>query len=210
MKKTILVTLLLLITISAFAQKKEKIKGNREVTTVIYEIDPFTTLVVNEELEITLINGSTPQVEVITDDNLHEIFNIDVVDGTLTISTSKEIRSSKKLEVFVTISEDLERIHAEGKAELKSMTTLNINKAEINVMGDAEVNLKIKSDSLAINGYRKSRQEYEIHTNELILTAFEDAKIKATVNATKVTSQVEFAAVSVQGKTDVLYLKFQS
>ena len=207
MKKTILVTLLLLITISAFAQKKEKIKGNREVTTVIYEIDPFTTLVVNEELEITLINGSTPQVEVITDDNLHEIFNIDVVDGTLTISTSKEIRSSKKLEVFVTISEDLERIHAEGKAELKSMTTLNINKAEINVMGDAEVNLKIKSDSLAINGYRKSRQEYEIHTNELILTAFEDAKIKATVNATKVTSQVEFAAVSVQGKTDVLYLE---
>jgi hypothetical protein len=207
MKHYIFTAFLLFITISTFAQKKERIKGNREVTTVIYELDPFTTLVVTEDLEIILINGNTPQVEISTDENLHEVFAIEVVDGTLSISTTKEIRSSKKLAIFVTVSDSLERIHVEGKAELKSLTTLNMKKVEINVMGDAEVDLKIKSDSLAINGYGKSDQRYEIHTNELILTAFEESNIKAKINATKVTSQVEFAEIILEGQTDILYLE---
>ncbi|WP_298421363.1 DUF2807 domain-containing protein [uncultured Kordia sp.] len=207
MKHYIATAFLLFITISTFAQKKEKIKGNREVTTVIYELDPFTTLEIKEELEIVLINGTTPQVEVNADENLHEVFNIDVIDGTLSISTSKQIRSHKKLEIFVTISKDLERIHVESEAEIKSLTTLNINKAEINVMEDAELDLKIKSDSLAINSFGKAEQRYEIDTKELILTAFEDANVKAKVNATKVTSQVEFANVQFEGQTDSLFLE---
>lgn len=207
MKKYILTALCLFVTLSTFAQKKEKIKGNREVTTVIYEIDPFTTLEVKEELEIVLLNGETPKVEVIADENLHEIFNIDVVDGTLSISTSKQIRSSKKLEIYVTISKSIERIHAENEAELKSATTLNIDKAEINVMGKAEVDLRIMSDSLAINGFGKTKQRYEITSRELIVTAFEDAEIQANVNATKVTSQVEYGNVQLKGQTDVLYLE---
>ena len=207
MKTYIITTIFLLTTCFSFAQKKEKIKGNRNVTTVIYELDPFTTLEVKEDLEIVLINGTTPQVEVNADENLHEVFSIDVVDGTLSISTSKQIRSHKKLEIFVTISEDLQRIYVESDAELKSMTTLNINKAEINAMGSAELDLRIKSDSLAINSYGKTKQTYEIDTRELILTAFEDAKIKANISATKVTSQVEFGNVKVEGQTDSLFLE---
>ncbi|MBC8755084.1 DUF2807 domain-containing protein [Kordia sp. YSTF-M3] len=207
MKHHIITTFLLFVTISTFAQKKEKIKGNREVTTVIYELDPFTALEVKEALEITLINGTSPQVEVITDENLHEVFSIEVVDGTLSISTTKDIRSRKKLEIFVTISDSLQHIHVESEAELKSLTTLNINKAEINVMGDAEVDLKIKSDSLAINSFGNAEQQYQINTNELILTAFEDSNIKANVTATKVTSRVEFAEVLLEGQTDSLFLE---
>ncbi len=207
MKHYILTAFLLLVTISTFAQKKEKIKGNREVTTVIHELDPFTSLDVKEALEITLINGTSSQVEISTDENLHEVFSIEVVDGTLSISTTKEIRSSKKLEIFVTISDSLQRIHVEGKAELKSLTTLNIYKAEINIMGDAEVDLKIKSDSLAINSFGNAEQQYQINTNELILTAFENSSMKANITATKVTSRVEFAEVRLEGKTDSLFLE---
>ncbi|PTX61685.1 putative autotransporter adhesin-like protein [Kordia periserrulae] len=205
MKKQYIVALFLLVSLTAFAQKKEKIKGNREVTTVIYEIDPFTSLEVKEGLEIVLLNGETPKVEVITDENLHEVFMIDVEEGTLRIATSKEIRSYKKLEIFVTISKDLERIHAENEAELKSVTTLTIDKAEINALGKAELDLKIMSDSLAINGFGKTKQRYEITTRELIVTGFEDAEINANVTTTKLTTQVEYAEVNLQGKTDVLY-----
>ncbi|WP_420573541.1 GIN domain-containing protein [Kordia sp.] len=207
MKKHIIVSIFLLATLSVFAQKKEKIKGNREVTTVIYEVDPFTTLEVKEELKITLLNGTTPKVEVNADENLHEVFNIDVIDGTLNISTSKQIRSHKKLEIFVTISEDLKRIHLESEAEIQSLTTLNINKAEINTMDKAVINLKVKADSLAINSYGKTKNIYEVTANELVLTAFEDATVEASVTTSKLTSQVEFADVKVNGQTDVLYLE---
>ncbi|WP_298520369.1 DUF2807 domain-containing protein [uncultured Kordia sp.] len=207
MKKQFITVFFLLITITTLAQKKEKIKGNREVTTVIYEIDPFTTLEVKEELEVVLLNGETPKVEVIADENLHEIFNIDVVDGTLSISTSKQIRSHKKLEIYVTISKDLQRIHAESEAELKSVTTLTIDKAEINVLGKAEIDLRIMGDSLAINGFGRTKQRYEVSARELIVTAFEDAKIAANVTTTKLTSQIEYANVQLQGQADTLYLE---
>lgn len=205
MKKQFIVALFLLISLTAFAQKKEKIKGNREVTTVIYEIDSFTSFEVKESLEIVLLNGETPKVEVITDENLHEVFLVDVVDGTLRIATSKEIRSYKKLEIFVTISKDLQRIHAENEAEITSVTTLTIDKAEINALEKAELDLRIMSDSLAINGFGKTKQRYEITTRELIVTGFEDAEINANVTATKLTTQVEYAEVNLKGKTDVLY-----
>ncbi|KAB8153652.1 hypothetical protein EZY14_010520 [Kordia sp. TARA_039_SRF] len=205
MKKQFIVALFLLISLTAFAQKKEKIKGNREVTTVIYEIDPFTSLEVKEGLEIVLLNGETPKVEVITDENLHEVFLVDVVDGTLRIATSKEIRSYKKLEIFVTISKDLQRIHAENEAEITSVTTLTIDKAEINALEKAELDLRIMSDSLAINGFGKTKQRYEITTRELIVTGFEDAEINADVTTRKLTTQVEYAEVNLKGKTDVLY-----
>ena len=207
MKKKCITVFFLLVTIVTFAQKKEKIKGNREVTTVIYEIDPFTALEVKEELEVVLLNGETPKVEVIADENLHEVFNIDVVDGTLSISTSKQIRSHKKLEIFVTISKDLQRIHAESEAELKSATTLNIDKAEINVLGKAKIDLRIIADSLAVNGFGRTKQHYEISSRELIVTAFEDAEIIGNVTATKLTSHVEFGDVQLKGQTDTLFLE---
>ncbi|AXG71420.1 putative auto-transporter adhesin, head GIN domain [Kordia sp. SMS9] len=203
--KTYLITVLFLLgTLTTFAQKKEKIKGNREVTTVIYELDPFTNLELKEALEIVLINGETPKVEVIADENLHEIFNIDVVDGTLQISTSKEIRSSKKLEIFVTVSSALTKIDVDNDAVIKSLTTLNLKNTEINALGNAELNLRIKSDSLTINSYGKTEHTYELFAKKLQINAFEDADMELTVTADSITSRVEFAEVKLKGETKKL------
>ncbi|WP_046746200.1 GIN domain-containing protein [Kordia zhangzhouensis] len=206
MKKYISIVLLVLCSLPAIAQKKEKIKGNREVTTVIYELDPFTAIDIREDIEVVLINGTKSQVEVNTDENLHEVFDIHVVNGTLTIATTKEIRSSKRLEIFITVSDTLQRIHAGDDVEIKSLTTLAMNTIELNVMENAEMDLKIRADSLTINGYGKTKQRYEIFTNQLILTAFEDADIQATAQATNTIATVEHADVELEGTTETLAL----
>ncbi|MEM6686024.1 MAG: DUF2807 domain-containing protein [Bacteroidota bacterium] len=204
MKTHIIAAVLLLTTLTAYAQKKEKIRGNREVTTVIYEIDAFTNLAVKEGLEIILINGETPKVEVIADENLHEVFTIDVVDGTLRIGTTMDIRSHKKLEIFVTISQSLAKIDVDDKAIIKSMTTLNIDTAEINALGNSELDLRIKADSLAINSYGKSEHKYELFTQKLAINAFEDADMEITVTADSIAARVEFAEVKLKGRTSKL------
>ena len=196
----------LLLVMTTLAQNKEKIKGNREVTTVIYELDPFTGIDIREELEITLINGTKPQVEINTDENLHEVFEVNVVDGTLTIATTKEIRSSKRLEIFITVSESLQRIHVEDEAELKSLTTLTLKNAEFDVLGDAELDLKVKSDTLIINGFGKTKQRYELFTSKLILNALEDAKIQMNVQAKDIAATIEYAKVELEGTTETLNL----
>jgi hypothetical protein len=191
----------------SFAQKKEKIRGNREVTTVIYEIDPFTTLEVRENLEITLLNGTTPKVEITADENLHEVFDINVADGILNIITTKDIRAKKKLEIFVTIAEDISKFDIGDRTKLKSLTTLNINQAEINAMDSAELDLKIKADSLAINSYGKAEHTYEITTRSLALNAFEDTEMELDVTADSIASYLEFADVKLKGQTDKLKLE---
>jgi hypothetical protein len=207
MKRYIITALLVLTTFVSFAQKKEKIRGNREVTTVIYEIDPFTTLEVKEALEIVLLNGTTPKVEVIADENLHEVFNIDVVGNTLSISTSMEIRSRKKLEIYVTVSEELTKIDTDDHAIIKSLTRLNFKNTEINALGNAELDLKIKADSLVINSYGKSEHNYEIETRQLVLHAFEDADMELSVTADSIATRVEFADVKLKGQTSTLTLE---
>ncbi|MEM6720057.1 MAG: DUF2807 domain-containing protein [Bacteroidota bacterium] len=207
MKTHIITAVLLLTTVVSFAQKKEKIRGNREVTTVIYEIDPFTTLEVREDLEITLLNGTTPKVEITADENLHEVFDINVVDGILNIITSKDIRARKKLEIFVTIAEDISKFDLGNSAKLKSLTTLNIQNAEINAMDNAELNLKIKADSLAINSYGKAEHTYEINTKNLSLNAFEDSDMEIDVTADSIVSYIEFADVKLKGQTSTLKLE---
>jgi hypothetical protein len=61
-KKLILFLLTILISFSSFSQKKAKIKGSRNVTNVITEIDTFNRIVIGESFEIKLTQGLTPSV----------------------------------------------------------------------------------------------------------------------------------------------------
>jgi len=57
MKKYIVITLLVLSTTLVSAQKKEKIKGSKTVTTELREVGYFDTLELEDNLEVYLEKG---------------------------------------------------------------------------------------------------------------------------------------------------------
>ena len=85
--KQILLIVLTLISSITFAQKKEKIKGNKNVIINEYTIDAFNRIVIGEKFEIELLEGSEPSIFIEADENLHEVIDFIVTDSTLSFST---------------------------------------------------------------------------------------------------------------------------
>ena len=86
MKKfTVLLVLLLLSTSFVLAQKKEKIKGSKMVTTELREIGSFESLEIEDNLEVYLEKGDKAEIKIEADENLHDHIIIDLKDKTLLV-----------------------------------------------------------------------------------------------------------------------------
>ena len=103
MKKIITLLLLILATTVTLAQKKEKIKGSKIVTTERREIDNFQELVIEDNLEVQLERGEKAEIKIEADENLHEVISLEQYNKTLRIYTTQLASSYKKMIVRVTL-----------------------------------------------------------------------------------------------------------
>jgi len=94
-----LFALSLLGTQAVKAQKKPKIKGNRIVAPYNASLDAFHTIILNEDLKMSVVAADSSSVAILADDNLPPIFKFQVTDSVLTISTYYTITASKQLDI---------------------------------------------------------------------------------------------------------------
>ena len=92
MKKIITLSFLL-ITVLAFAQKKEKVKGSKIVKLEQKQVNDFESLELEDNLEIFLIKGNECGIEIEADDNLIEYIEYKLTGKNPRISTSRDISS---------------------------------------------------------------------------------------------------------------------
>ena len=177
MKKQLLVILLALIALTVNAQKKSKIKGNKQVIDVVKAIpNGFNKIEVSDDLELsinqTFYNGYTLK----TDENLVDVIQFAVEDSILKIYTSHRIVSKKKLEINLSFKQ-LDEIVLKGDSEIKGVG-------------------KIKSDSLSIEGYSSSRFELDIEATAFKVTLQKNAGGKLKVKS-------EDAVIVMNDRTDL-------
>ena len=94
MKKTILLTLLLITTLS-YSQKKEKVKGSKIVTTEIKKIEPFEAIEVLDNIEVFIVKGTECGLEIEADDNLHDAIDIVLNGSTLKLKKLIDFKNTK-------------------------------------------------------------------------------------------------------------------
>ena len=129
-----LILFILLIGTFSFAQKKEKIKGNKFVKVKQHQIADFSGLTLNEDFEVFLLKGELPQIEIETDENLHEVILFAVSDkGILNLRSSHNITSKKKLNIRITVTKNFNSIILSDKAILNSLIDLELDKINISV-----------------------------------------------------------------------------
>ena len=98
MPKSLLSLVICLFTVvGTYAQSKEKIKGNRDVTIKQAYIDPFEKIIVSGDFSIEIAYNEKPSVEIEADDNLHEVIEYKVENGILSFEALKRITTKKKL-----------------------------------------------------------------------------------------------------------------
>ena len=98
------------LTTPVFSQKAEKIKGSKIVTASTHQVEPFSMIEVEDNLEIYLEKGEKNEIKIEADDNLHDIIGMDLREKTLRLYTNKESSIFKKLSVKVTYTKSLNKV----------------------------------------------------------------------------------------------------
>lgn len=206
MKRVIMVVVLICFGFQSFAQRKPKLKGNRNVVQITEELPPFTAIELSDDLEVTIQKGTSESVTIEADDNLLDVLKFDVSEGILYISSFYNITSKKKLDitVFYTVLESLNL--GNGVITMKDVITTEF--LDIKTYGTARLVLNASADVININMDGNSSGDFNVASDSLNLVLRDriDAKVYAT-GQTNTLYMYKNASVKLEGNTDKLQAK---
>lgn len=183
LKKGLLLTLILLLSTVVQAQKKERIKGNKNVTTQETPISSFNKILVGEDFFIDIIEGESTSVFIEADDNLHDIIKFSVADSILSFKTTKKITSSKKLSIKVIYTTSLKEIETIDDGEISSLTSIDLDDVSVKSSGTSKVFLNVKSQNFSLVSSGRSKIKLNVTSNETKFQLNDNSKIDALINA---------------------------
>ncbi|WP_055448343.1 GIN domain-containing protein [Lacinutrix mariniflava] len=194
-----------LITFSGFSQSTEKIKGSRNVTTQTTEIDQFNRLVISDDFKINIKQGELPSVQINTDDNLHEVIEFNVLEGSLNFKTNKRITSSKKMEITVIYKDSLNIIELKEDAELTGTSTLKVTDLIVRAKESSEVYLTIEAETFKYIAAGKTKAELNVTSKSTTLDLSDNTSIEALINSdTIVIDMLQRASAKLEGDANEL------
>jgi hypothetical protein len=203
MKKNTALLLLLLITTLSFAQKREKIKGSKVVTTSFKEVGEFDGIEADDNLEVYLERGEKNEIKIEADDNLHDIIGMDLRERTLRLYTSKESTIFKKLIVRVTYTKSLKNVIAKNEAAIYAIQELQLDDITFNSMDYSKLFLNVNSKKFSLIANDKSKTELNLKSEDASLQLSKNASIKTLVSAIKFKCDLyQKASATIEGIAD--------
>jgi hypothetical protein len=182
MKKTILFIALLVLN-STIAQKKEKVKGNREIVTEKHDLETFKTIEVSDDFVIILTcNNYKSSYEVQADANIQDKINFNIDDEVLKITTPYFLLPSKKMVLRVNAA-DLVGIKLHGKSKIiqEGFATFSED-FSIETYDSSSLKMDFKSKNASVATNQKSTCELIIQTDSLHIDMDERTEIVAKLN----------------------------
>ncbi|UQD56255.1 DUF2807 domain-containing protein [Flavobacterium sp. K5-23] len=200
MKKYTPLLLLVLLTTFGFAQKKDKIKGSKKVITELKTIGTFSSIEINDNLEISLEKGETPSIKIEADDNLHDVISLDLRDGVLRLFTSKEIIKYKKLTLKVTYTNDLTTIIAKDQSIVNAIQEIQSNGVTIRSFGSSKLFLNVNVKDFELQSEDKSKIELNLKSESAKIILSNDAALKSLISTVDLTSDLyQDASANIEG-----------
>lgn len=204
-RKVLLISILSLFVSVSFAQKKEKIKGDRNVTSKETNINSFNRIVVGEKFKIDLIEGSSASVFVEADDNLHDVIDFSVTDSVLSFKTSKKITSSKKLNIKVVYTKTLKQIETMDAGEISSLTSLNLDEVVLINSGTSRAYLNIKTQKFKHINSEKAKVKLNLTAANTTLELGENSKLEALINSENIeVDMFQRSEAKIEGEVSIL------
>jgi hypothetical protein len=166
------------------AQKAEKIKGSKVVTTSTKEITSFNAIEVEDNLEINLEKGDKNEIKIEADDNLHDIISLNVQDEILIISTSKEAQNFKKLAVKVTYTNDLNLVTTKDESIVNAIQEITLDNITFKTLNKSKLFLNVNSKNFILQSNDKSKIELNLKGESTFIELSKNTSLKALINFT--------------------------
>lgn len=181
MKKYTFLLLFILSTTLAMAQKKEKIKGSKTVTTEQRKIGNFDTLEVEDNLEVYLEKSEETALKIEADDNLHDIIKIELRDNVLHLYTSKEATQYKKLIVKLSYTADLNLVIANKKSQINAIQEINLEDITIKAFDNSRLFLNVNSTNFLLQADDDTKMEINLKSEKAKIELSKNANLKALI-----------------------------
>ena len=203
MKKYTLLLLLSIFSIVSFAQKKEKIKGNKNVTTVTNGFEEgFTAIEISDNLKVTLTRSLLNSYTLTTDENLHKVIKFTVNEGLLRVYTTSNIVSSKKLDLTLSLN-NLESILLKDDAELKNDKAFDSNTIAINAQNSSKFEIELKANQATITMLNDAKGKLKLHADKTTITMGDKTNLDAEVNSDATNASLSRSAnLKLDGNSD--------
>ena len=180
MKKLFSILLLLFVTCT-FAQRKEKVKGSKIVTMEQKQVEKFTSIEVEDNLEVFLVKGNECGLEVEADDNLIEFVEFKVSGNNLRISTTREMKSFKKLSVRVTYPSDFNLVIAKNETNVIALSDIDLDNITFKSYDYSKLFLNAKVRQFTLMANDKSKIELNLRAEKATIDVSKSAAVKALI-----------------------------
>lgn len=190
------VAILLVVTTSVAAQR-ERVKGSRNVIDVSERLDGFTAIKVTDGLEVTLMADSQTGYDLEMDDNLVELINFDIKDSLLVVSTRKDIRSAKRLNITVRYTA-LSAVSLDSKSSAFVSTAIEGDIFTGSFLDGSRFNGELKTREADIMANGNSKFEIDYTGDDIRVNLSDNAFAKADINTVKL-------SIIASGRSDIAF-----
>jgi hypothetical protein len=173
--------ILLFVTTLTFAQKKEKIKGSKTVTTLHKEVGSFTALEVEDNLEVYLEKAEKNEIKIEADDNLHDIISLDLRDNTLRLYTTKTATNFKKLIVRVRYTNDFKMVTIKNEATVNAIQEVQLNDITFKTFDFSKLYSNVNAKNFVLQSNDKSKTELNLKSENATIELSKNATLKALI-----------------------------
>jgi hypothetical protein len=204
-KKILLSALITLFVSMSYAQKTERIKGDRNVTIQETSINSFNRIVVGEDFKVDLIEGSEASVFIEADWNLHDIIEFTVADSTLSFRTNKRITSKKKIDIKVTYTNSLRQLETLDNGEISTLTSLDNDDIVLLNSGTSRAYLNIRTNNFKHINSERARVKLNLKSNITTLELAENSKLEALIESDTIkVDMYQRSDAKIEGETHLL------
>ncbi|BCY28500.1 GIN domain-containing protein [Flavobacterium okayamense] len=211
MKKFTLVLTLVLFTTLSFGQKKEKIKGSKIITHTINDLESFENIEVEDNLEVFLVKGDKPSLEIEADDNLHDAINFSVAGNTLRVYALKDVISAKKFSIRINYTENLKLVSAKGETVVNALNDLQAENITIKNYDKSKSFLNVQSNYFTLILNDKAEAELNVKAQNTTLELSKNAELKALVASPELkVDMYEKSEAKIEGDAETVKLRLDN
>lgn len=211
MKKSIFLFTFLLLSTIVWSQKKEKIKASKIVTITQKEIGNFENIEIEDEIDVFIIKGDQPNVEIEADDNTHESFDIKLNGTTLRVGLMHTISGAKKTSVRITYTDQFKMLIAKGEAKVTALSDLKLNQATFKCYDDARLFLNADCDNFTLIANDKSKVEINIKSDDILFELSKNTNVKALIRSSNFKCDMyQKATATIEGDVNSCNLRMDN
>jgi hypothetical protein len=145
--KKLMISLFMLISISAFAQPWQNITGDGNVKKETRQVAGFTSLSSHGAMDVQISYGNSNSIEIQADENLLPYIETSVEDGKLTIKPKKNVNLKSRSKIIVSVSmTKINGLQLSGSGNINGDGNFTSD-GNTNVMVSGSGNIKLNSGS---------------------------------------------------------------